>query len=210
VLIMTDEIVGHMSEKVVIPRPTGSSPNGGPNPRAARTAFCSAPGKNGVAPMPAAGEGYNVHVTGLTHDEKGYPVMTVEAQQEMMDAHLCRKNRRQPTDIIMTEGHPWKMPRYVLVSYGISVRTSMAAMQEARARGIQGRLPAADHRLALSRRADSRAGRTGQGFCDRGDQPGADAPGGDARAAAKRPATWWGMPAAPSFPRSGDRHFQGG
>ena len=38
-----------------------------------------------MAPMAIAGEGYRIHVTGLTHDERGYPDMTVEGQAVMMD-----------------------------------------------------------------------------------------------------------------------------
>jgi 2-oxoglutarate/2-oxoacid ferredoxin oxidoreductase subunit alpha len=89
-----------------------------------------------VAPMPAAGEGYNVHVTGLTHDHKGYPVMTVAAQQEMM-TRIKRKILDNREDIIMTEAHGLEDAEIVLVSYGISARTSMAAMQQARQMGLK-------------------------------------------------------------------------
>ena len=54
--------------------------------------------------MAAAGDGYNIHVTGLTHDEKGYPVMTVEAQYEMMD-RLMGKVQKNLDHIIRTEGY---------------------------------------------------------------------------------------------------------
>jgi 2-oxoglutarate/2-oxoacid ferredoxin oxidoreductase subunit alpha len=137
VFVMTDEIVGHMSEKVVIPREEAIITEWRPKPKGRKDRFLLyKPEKNGVAPMPAAGEGYNVHVTGLTHDEKGYPVMTVEAQQQMM-GRLCRKIDDNLDDIIMTEGHGLDDAEIVLVSYGISARTSMAAMHEARAMGMK-------------------------------------------------------------------------
>ena len=137
VLIMTDEMIGHMSEKVVIPPADQIVTEWRPKPKGRKDRFLLyKPGENGVAPMPAAGDGYNVHVTGLTHDEKGYPVMTVEAQQEMMD-RIKRKILDNRDDIIMTETHELDDADIVLVSYGISARTSMAAMHQARARGLK-------------------------------------------------------------------------
>ncbi len=137
VLIMTDEIVGHMSEKVVIP-PAGeiqtvyrSSPKG----RKDRFKLFE-PGPDGVAPMPAIGEGYHLHVTGLTHDEKGYPVMSVEAQTQMMD-RIVGKIRNNLDDIIQTESYRLDDAEYVVVSYGISARTGFAAVDEARRLGIK-------------------------------------------------------------------------
>ncbi|MBR9980628.1 MAG: 2-oxoacid:acceptor oxidoreductase subunit alpha [Desulfatitalea sp.] len=137
VFIMTDEIVGHMSEKVIIPPADRIITEWRPKPSGRKDRFLLyKPGKNGVAPMPAAGEGYNVHVTGLTHDEKGYPVMSVEAQEQMMD-RLCRKIDDNLDDIIMTEAHHLDDAEVVLVSYGISARTSLAAMQQSRAMGMK-------------------------------------------------------------------------
>ena len=137
VLVMTDEIVGHMSEKVIIPPADQIKTESRPKPQGRKDRFLLyKPGPNGVAPMPAAGEGYNVHVTGLTHDEKGYPVMSVETQVEMM-GRLKNKIHNNLDDIIMTEGHELEDADIVIVSYGISARTSMAAMQQARAMGLK-------------------------------------------------------------------------
>ncbi|KJS29977.1 MAG: 2-oxoglutarate ferredoxin oxidoreductase subunit alpha [Desulfatitalea sp. BRH_c12] len=137
VFIMTDEIIGHMSEKVIIPAADRIQTEWRPKPSGRKDRFLLyKPGKNGVAPMPAAGEGYNVHVTGLTHDERGYPEMSVDTQAQMMD-RLCRKILDNRDDIIMTESHHLDDAEIVLVSYGISSRTSMAAMQQARAMGLK-------------------------------------------------------------------------
>jgi 2-oxoglutarate ferredoxin oxidoreductase subunit alpha len=137
VLIMTDEIVGHMSEKVVIPPRAEIRTTSRPRPKGRRDRFkLFEPGPNGVAPMPAIGDGYHVHVTGLTHDEKGYPVMSVETQREMMD-RIMGKIRRNLDDIIQTESYRMEDAEYVVVSYGISARTGFAAVDEARRLGIK-------------------------------------------------------------------------
>jgi len=81
VVIMSDEAVGHMSEKVVIPYVAPESLVGRRHPRVSPEEYLPyKPDADLVPPMAVAGQGYRFHVTGLTHDERGYPVMTVEAQ----------------------------------------------------------------------------------------------------------------------------------
>jgi len=137
VLIMTDEVIGHLSERVVIPEARAVKPVSRPRPKGRKDRFKPyAPGPNGVAPMAIAGEGYNIHVTGLTHDEKGYPVMTVEAQEEMM-ARIMGKVSRNLHDIIQTESYRLDDAEIAVISYGVSTRTSLAAVDEAREMGIK-------------------------------------------------------------------------
>lgn len=94
------------------------------------------PGPNGVAPMAIAGEGYGIHVTGLTHDERGYPVMTAEAQADMLE-RLTGKIRRNLHDIIRTDSYRLEDADIAVVSYGVSARSSLAAVDEAREMGIK-------------------------------------------------------------------------
>ncbi len=137
VLIMSDEIVGHMSEKVVIPDAKTIKTVSRPKPSGKKAGFKPyRPGSNGVCPMPSIGEGYNVHVTGLTHDERGYPVMSVDTQREMI-YRLLNKIRNNLDDIIMTEGHFLDDAEFVIVSYGVSARTSYTAVDMARNMGIK-------------------------------------------------------------------------
>ena len=137
VFIMSDEIVGHMSEKVVIPEPQAIKTFSRIAPsRPGENFLPFKPGPNGVAPMPAIGQGYKVHVTGLTHDEKGYPVMSVDTQAEMME-RLIGKIRNNLDDIIMTEQYLLEDAEIVVVSYGVSSRTSYTAVDMARKQGIK-------------------------------------------------------------------------
>ena len=137
VLLMSDEIVGHMSERVVIPDASKIIQRLRPKPRGRKDRFkLYEPGPNGVAPMPAAGDGYNVHVTGLTHDERGYPALSVEGQAQMM-TRLVDKIQNNLDDIIRTEPYQLEDADYAIISYGISARTSMAAVDMARAQGIK-------------------------------------------------------------------------
>ena len=137
VLIMTDEMIGHLSERVVIPDGKTIKTFSRPEPKGRKDHFRPyQPGPNGVAPMAIAGDGYNIHMTGLTHDEKGYPVMTVKAQEEMIE-RLVGKVRRNLHRIVNTQGYRLEDAEIVIVSYGVSARTSLAAVDEAREEGVK-------------------------------------------------------------------------
>jgi 2-oxoglutarate ferredoxin oxidoreductase subunit alpha len=137
VLIMTDEMIGHLSERVIIPDAKEIKTVSRKRPKGRKDRL--KPYKadpDGIAPMPIAGEGYNVHMTGLTHDERGYPVMTPDAQNEMME-RLISKVRKNLDDIILTESYRLDDAEVVIVSYGVSSRTCLAAVDEAREQGIK-------------------------------------------------------------------------
>lgn len=137
VLVMTDEVTGHLSERVVIPEAHRIAVRNRLRPKGRKDRFKPfQPGPNGVAPMAIAGEGYGIHVTGLTHDERGYPVMTAEAHVDMV-GRLTEKIRRNLRDIIVTDAYRLDDADVAVVSYGVSARSSLAAVDEARAKGIR-------------------------------------------------------------------------
>ena len=144
VLVMTDAEVGHMTEKVVIPHPEEveivNRPEvrrGDVEPDHFRIYRDSSKTGNGyVSPMVAAGEGYRIHVTGLTHDERGYPAMNAEAHEWNVN-RLIEKIRKHRDDIIQIEEQNTEDAEVVVVSYGISARTSLWPIEQARQEGIQ-------------------------------------------------------------------------
>lgn len=137
VLVMADEVTGHLSEKVVIPEPGAIKLKNRPKAKGRKDRFKPfQAGPNGVAPMAIAGEGYGIHVTGLTHDERGYPVMTEGAQEEMMH-RIVAKIQDNLDDIIQTESYRMDDAEIAIISYGVSSRSSLAAVDEAREQGIK-------------------------------------------------------------------------
>jgi len=137
VLIMADEIIGHMSEKVIIPDAKKIKTFSRVKPKGRKDKFKPyETAADGIAPMPSAGDGYHVHITGLTHDERGYPAMTPEAQDVMM-ARIVNKIRNNLDDIIRTEQCMLEDAEIILVSYGSSARTAYAAVEDARREGIK-------------------------------------------------------------------------
>jgi len=93
------------------------------------------PGPDLVPAMAVAGEGYRFHVTGLTHDERGYPAMTAEAQDRLV-RRLLLKIEGHKADIIEVEEDGLEGAEVVLCSYGISARVALLAVRQARREGI--------------------------------------------------------------------------
>ncbi len=136
VIILADEVIGHMNERVVIP-PEGEirvvnrrKPAVPPDQYLPYKAD-----PDGIAPMADCGEGYRIHMTGLTHDERGYPAMNPEAQREMID-RIVRKIRSNRDKIIRTENVTLEDADIVVVAYGISARAARQAVRTAREQGI--------------------------------------------------------------------------
>jgi 2-oxoglutarate/2-oxoacid ferredoxin oxidoreductase subunit alpha len=137
VFVMLDEVVGHMTEKVVIPPADQIAVE----PRRYTTlppeAFAPyEPDADLVPDMPRTGEGYNVHVTGLTHDERGYPDMR-PAVQDRLVKRLVEKITKNVDKIVLYEQDNIEDADVVVVSYGITSRVAQRAIDMAREQGIK-------------------------------------------------------------------------
>jgi 2-oxoglutarate ferredoxin oxidoreductase subunit alpha len=137
VLVMLDEVVGHMTEKVVIPEARKLKVT-------ERRWTAKKPGEykpfdanGGLVPeMVKAGDGYRIHVTGLTHDERGYPSMTVPAH-EKMQMRLNDKIMNNVDKIVRYEASDLDNAEVVVVSYGITSRIAQKAIRQAREQGLR-------------------------------------------------------------------------
>jgi 2-oxoglutarate ferredoxin oxidoreductase subunit alpha len=139
VLVMTDAEVGHMTEKVVIPSPDEVELVERRKPTVPPEEYLPyrvEPGEL-VSPMAVAGEGYRIHVTGLTHDERGYPVTADDSAQWPLVQRLIDKIEKNKADIIMLEEDQLDDAEVAIVSYGIAARTAVWPMQMARDEGLR-------------------------------------------------------------------------
>jgi 2-oxoglutarate/2-oxoacid ferredoxin oxidoreductase subunit alpha len=137
VLVMSDEVVGHMYERVeidpkrieIVERKKPSSPPG---------KFLLYQPDERLVPqgMPSFGDGYRVHVTGLTHDERGYPVIDAATQHQSV-VRLKEKITRNAEQIVRVEEIEIDDADVVIVTYGISARTSLGALRRAREKGLK-------------------------------------------------------------------------
>ena len=83
-----------------------------------------------------AGDGYRFHTTGLTHDERGYPVMSAECQ-EICVRRLLEKITANADKIVRFDEEETDGAEVVLVTYGITARVARMAIDLARAKGVK-------------------------------------------------------------------------
>ncbi len=137
VFLMMDECVGHMTERVVIPPAEGIEIVPRRWYRGAADAYEPfRAGGDMVPPMVRAGDGYRIHVTGLTHDERGYPAMTVTAQERLV-RRLNDKIRLNTDAIAAYDEDQVDGADVVVVTYGITSRTALPAIEQARKEGMK-------------------------------------------------------------------------
>ncbi len=137
VLIMADEVVGHMIERVVIPEKNKVEIINRKKPKILPEKYLPyKPDSDWVAPMACYGDGYSVHITGLTHDEKGYPGMDSATQEQMVE-RLIKKIRDNAYKIINYDSFLMDDAEIAVVAYGISARSARRAVVNAREKGIK-------------------------------------------------------------------------
>jgi 2-oxoglutarate/2-oxoacid ferredoxin oxidoreductase subunit alpha len=134
VLVMMDEVIGHMREKVALPEvgadqivnremptvpPEWYEPFGNP--------------PSDVPPLAPFGEGYRYHVTGLLHDVRGFPTSRLDEIQPWVD-RVFRKIERNRDEICMWDEDRLDGARTLVIAYGSTARSASQAIRLARAR----------------------------------------------------------------------------
>ncbi|MFC2460669.1 MAG: 2-oxoacid:acceptor oxidoreductase subunit alpha [Selenomonas noxia] len=138
VILLTDEIVGHLRENVVLPSADELEiyPRRLPKKTRAEGYQPFAVGEDLVPDVARFGDGYRIHVTGLLHDETGFPSGSPVVTEQLIH-RLHEKINRVGEEIIHTEEHFMEDAEYAVVSYGGTARTAYEAVRAARAEGIR-------------------------------------------------------------------------
>jgi 2-oxoglutarate ferredoxin oxidoreductase subunit alpha len=138
VILLADEIIGHMWERVTIP-PREEIPLVNRHKPSERPSSYHPfkPNANLVPPMACFGEGYRFHATGLTHDEKGAPQTVSVEEQTKLIQRLCNKIRRNVDDIVKVEEVMLDDADVAVIAYGITSRAALSAVRKAREQGIR-------------------------------------------------------------------------
>jgi 2-oxoglutarate ferredoxin oxidoreductase subunit alpha len=137
-IVLADEIVAHMWEKVVIPSAekmkivNRKKPNVPPE-----TYMPFMPDDDLVPPMACFGDGFSFHASGLTHNEHGYPQTQSSEVQQKLVKRLCDKIRKNADKIIRVEEVMLEDADVVVVAYGIVARAALSAVKKAREEGIK-------------------------------------------------------------------------
>ena len=138
VILLMDEIVGHLRENVTLPSAGELDiyPRRLPKKTGAEGYQPFAVGEDLVPDVARFGDGYRIHVTGLLHDETGFPSGRPAVTEQLIH-RLHEKINRVGEEIIHTEEHFMEDAEYAVVSYGGTARTAYEAVREARADGIR-------------------------------------------------------------------------
>jgi 2-oxoglutarate ferredoxin oxidoreductase subunit alpha len=137
VYVLLDEIIGHMREKVELPdledleiidrkRPTCP-------PQEYRPYKID---ESLIPPMADFGTGYKWHVTGLMHDETGFPT----GKPEIIDALLKRlmnKLKKYEDEILLWEETETEDAEILIVAYGSTARSAIEAVENLRNEGVK-------------------------------------------------------------------------
>ena len=138
VILLMDEIVGHLRENVTLPTADELDiyPRRLPKKTRAEGYQPFAVGDDLVPDVARFGDGYHIHVTGLLHDETGFPSGSPTVTEQLIH-RLHEKINRVGEEIIHTEEHFMEDAEYAVVSYGGTARTAYEAVRAARAEGIK-------------------------------------------------------------------------
>jgi 2-oxoglutarate ferredoxin oxidoreductase subunit alpha len=133
VILLTDEIIGHMREPIELPdfdtmekveRLVTDSPS-------AYKAFRNDSGD--VPPMASFGTGYRYHITGLFHDEVGFPTQRLDEIEPWLER--VQSKFKNHDDILLYQKDYQPGARTAILSYGASARTARHALKQLRAKG---------------------------------------------------------------------------
>ncbi len=136
VMVMGDEIVGHMREKIAIPEKVGIQPRKKPEEDPENFLPYKAD-PTGAPAMPAFGDGYKVHITGLTHDERGYPDASNPETHSKLVKRLCDKIIKNRNEIGRIKTGFTDDADVMVISYGAPSRSAITAVKKARNEGIK-------------------------------------------------------------------------
>jgi len=133
VILLSDEIVAHMREKITIPLKKSIEIINRKSPRPGQKAFF---GSEEVPPMPAVGEGFNVVVTGSTHDEYGIRSTANPVVHRRLVERLNNKIQNHADEIADFDSYNVDECQIGIVSYGCTSRAIYEAVEKAEKKGI--------------------------------------------------------------------------
>jgi 2-oxoglutarate ferredoxin oxidoreductase subunit alpha len=135
VILLMDEVIGHMRERVELPDYETIVPVNRPDTTVPPEWY--KPFENfpvDVPPLVPFGEGYRYHVTGLHHDERGYPTNRLDEVQPWLE-RIFRKIDRSLSDILLYQADGVEEAETLVIAYGVTARSARYAVEMARARG---------------------------------------------------------------------------
>ncbi len=137
VVLLIDEVIGHLVETVRIPDPAGIETHERKWATVAAADYQPyAAGKDMIPAMARPGDGYRAHTTGLTHDESGFPTQDSQTVERVSRRLLDKFEPHRKVIDHFVEVQV-KDADILIVAYGISARAARGAVKEARKKGVK-------------------------------------------------------------------------
>lgn len=134
VILLSDEVIGHMREKVQIPEHLEIVNRKEPEKKENYLPYDTSYGD--IPPLAVYGEGYKFHVTGLSHDETGFPTNNLE-KVKLLSERLKRKIENNKEKIVQTEKFMLDDAEVAVIAYGGTARSAKEAILELRDKGVK-------------------------------------------------------------------------
>lgn len=138
VIVLTDEVVGHMRESIELPDPGELEIYNRLVPEEGDSDYKPYHVNEGeiVGRMAPFGSGYRYHITGLFHDETGFPSNSTANAAKMLD-HMMSKISDNHDDIIKVESYLLDDAEHVIIAYGSTARSARSAVNKLRDEGVK-------------------------------------------------------------------------
>ncbi|MGQ9538702.1 MAG: 2-oxoacid:acceptor oxidoreductase subunit alpha [Candidatus Bathycorpusculaceae bacterium] len=134
VILLSDEVTAHMRERVVIPAAEALEIINRKKPKPGEKAFF---GLEEVPPMPSVGDGFNVAVTGSTHNEYGIRFTADPMVHRRLVERLNGKIQNHVDEIVDVETYKIDDCQIGIVSYGCTSRAIYDLIEEAGSKGVR-------------------------------------------------------------------------
>ncbi|MFQ6064349.1 MAG: 2-oxoacid:acceptor oxidoreductase subunit alpha [Candidatus Bathyarchaeia archaeon] len=134
VVLLADEIIAHMREEITTPPPDQIEIINRKKPKKTQTAFF---GSQEIPPMPAVGEGYNIPVTGSTHNEIGHRYTADPTVHHQLVERLVGKIEKNRDQLIDYEGYNMEDCEAGIISLGCTSRATYETVELAGNKGIK-------------------------------------------------------------------------
>jgi len=134
VILLMDEVIGHMREKVELPTAPLLPAQRKPVEVPPEWYEIYGESPTDVPPLASFGEGYRFHITGLHHDVHGFPTDRLDEIQAWI-TRVFRKIENNLDDILLTQSEWTDDMSTLIVAYGATYRSARQAARIARQRG---------------------------------------------------------------------------
>lgn len=137
VVLLLDEILGHMSERIELPEPGEIEIANRVKPDVPPEEYLPYAADGGlVPPMASFFSGYRYHVTGLTHDETGFPTEDPQLSQDLIDRLEAKIAANLP---LILKNHEIDLAdaEVAILAYGTIARSARVAIARARQAGLK-------------------------------------------------------------------------